>query len=442
MSSFFSRRQNATRAMVVFVGLPVVSCTTVPTLQPTGKNSIPIRDIVDRIYCELDYALKDRMAKDPKKDAVSKLLRDWTAKIDLTFTINTSSGISPGVSFIDPLPQVVDKATGTFSQSFTFGLGAGLSGSVNRVEKLSLEVELKDLKHKIFKGKASENEKPCNPGEWVKALEHESGEALTRDLGFKEWIDSTLDDLSDEIKIPSAEVSTRLTSFEDDADRRLRGLRADLKSLLTAQPNGQTAALQAALGAVDRLRSKVRHLSLIKTGMQHDEANDTLLREVDSAITGVDDSIKGAIPDDILATKNDLISWIQDQLTQIRQSLVASARTKNPDEHHPMLTLKTITHQVIFIVAFNASATPSWSLMRFKGPGGGSSPSGAGGSSSAGGSTGSSGATGSPGSLAYALRSDSHDLLITLGSKNVATGGNVGIQNQIDQLSASFQRPR
>jgi hypothetical protein len=97
-----------------------------------------------------------------------------------------------------------------------------------------------------------------------------------------------------------------------------------------------------------------------------------------------------------------------------------------------VLSVRTLTHEVTFIVASNISVTPTWSLMRFKGPsgvgGGGASP----GNSGSTGSVSSSGsANGGGGSLASAFRYDSHDLIITLGDQP-----DVDTENAISQAGA------
>jgi hypothetical protein len=65
-------------------------------------------------------------------------LTTWVAAVDLTLIVNSQSGVTPGVSLINPLAQVVDKVRGTFPQSFTLGVGGTLNGQANRTEPLVL----------------------------------------------------------------------------------------------------------------------------------------------------------------------------------------------------------------------------------------------------------------------------------------------------------------
>jgi hypothetical protein len=124
-----------------------------------------------------------------------------------------------------------------------------------------------------------------------------------------------------------------------------------------------------------------------------------------------------------------IVGEIRAEVADIRVSLAEVIRAKARPQG--LAHLKTILHQVTFIIAFSANATPTWSLMRFKGPGGGSAQNAAG--STGGTSASSSGPSGGAG-LASALRSDSHELLLTLGAENDAKN-----QNQIDQVTNSIR---
>lgn len=452
MSHSLRVRGAARRAAVVVAALILASCTTVPSLQPTS-NSIPIRDIVDRIYCELDSALSPRMAPGAKDINVRNLLRTWSARMDLTFTINTSSGISPGVSFITPLTQIVDKARGTFSQSFTFGIGGGLSGSANRIEKISLQIPLTQLKDQVINGKKSGG--TCNPGEWVATLERESGEALTRDLGLREWIDSSLGQLVDQIKGPinfskelqsfKSDAASQLASFGNGLENRwieelgtrepqlpqeelLQRLKLEEKKIMalprqTTLPPADPDQILLVARQVRELLDMINQLSLVPSEKSR-QNNEIRRSRVAGALANLNVSI---VPDALTEQKNQMIKDIGESLDKISRSLEDAISAQKMAEHtHAQTTLKTITHQVTFVVAANASATPSWSLMRFKGPGGGA---GGGGS----GSTGASANNGGAGSFASVIRSDTHDLLITLG------GADVDTQNVIDQLTAALR---
>jgi hypothetical protein len=70
------------------------------------------------------------------------------------------------------------------------GVSGGLTGSANRIEKISIDLPLKKLKDVTEKSRKG---KPyCDLDDWVPTVDIGSGETLTRNLGLDEWMDSTL----------------------------------------------------------------------------------------------------------------------------------------------------------------------------------------------------------------------------------------------------------
>lgn len=76
----------------------------------------------------------------------------------------------------------------------------------------------------------------------------------------------------------------------------------------------------------------------------------------------------------------------------------------------------SLSHEVDFIITANAGVTPTWSLVHFKGPGGGASASNgtSGGGSATSGASGSGGSNGSSGSFLFASRQEMHKLHISM----------------------------
>jgi hypothetical protein len=103
------RRQSvAFFALIVTSGVALISCTTVPDLEPV-VTSIPIYKIVERVKCEVLGAVKGPLdaaayAAAHKERSRYAFLEKWTAKVDLTLIVNDQSGISPTVALVDPLP--------------------------------------------------------------------------------------------------------------------------------------------------------------------------------------------------------------------------------------------------------------------------------------------------------------------------------------------------
>jgi hypothetical protein len=100
--------------------------------------------LVGHITCEISAAL----AQTANQYNIPWLYKDWGTAVTLSMTVEDQTGLSPGVSFIKPLPNVVFPfATGgnvTSAQSFSASIGG--TGSVNalRTETIQYTIKNKD----------------------------------------------------------------------------------------------------------------------------------------------------------------------------------------------------------------------------------------------------------------------------------------------------------
>ncbi len=169
-------------AVLFLAGL--AACTSLPSLDPiegtqaAADGSIPIRDVVKRVKCELYDATKD----------VQKeywWFKYWGAKIDLDLIVNEQAGVTPSLAFLDPLPTV-KNTLGSFSQSFSMGLNGGLTSNAIRTETVSFSatfLEVRDqLNPQVAKNKLRQFD-DCKLPE---------GSELNGNLGLKQWVDSAL----------------------------------------------------------------------------------------------------------------------------------------------------------------------------------------------------------------------------------------------------------
>jgi len=163
--------------MIASVAAIAASCTSVPPLD-SPIYTVPLDKIVERVKCELANAAGPKI-RPPKGEKVNGgFLKSWTATVDLTFMVDANSGLSPGVSVVNPLVQVVDKARGTFSQSFSFGVGGALNGRAVRNDNIKFKVLLRDVVDRYFVGKDGE-----------KCLRESTSDLDNNNLGLAEWID-------------------------------------------------------------------------------------------------------------------------------------------------------------------------------------------------------------------------------------------------------------
>jgi hypothetical protein len=64
---------------------------------------------VQRVKCELAYAVEPYLRQSQQYDWFQR----WTAGVDLNLVVTDSAGLSPSVSFVNPLPQAVLKNIGS-----------------------------------------------------------------------------------------------------------------------------------------------------------------------------------------------------------------------------------------------------------------------------------------------------------------------------------------
>jgi hypothetical protein len=184
--------------------LAVLLCTsaeagcveTPPLSEATGSTQsyITIRDVVNRVKCELSDAFDEKISQ---PDFL--WLASWTAHTDLTLTINDNAGVSPSGSFTTYQQNAVNQAAGpsTFpptvargvvNQFFTVSVGAALSGQAIRTETLSFTIALNELK--LWREHQDKIEADPNFPPQMKLCNFGVASGVTGNLGLNEWVDS------------------------------------------------------------------------------------------------------------------------------------------------------------------------------------------------------------------------------------------------------------
>src|SRR5688500_16960722 len=104
------------RKAFVFSGLLVSGCSSVPMNEIDGIAAI---EIVQRIKCEIAYAVKGRSGQYPSGDL--QWMKSWTAKVDLQLEATNTAAITPNINIIEPLTTVTLPGIGPFTRNFTMG---------------------------------------------------------------------------------------------------------------------------------------------------------------------------------------------------------------------------------------------------------------------------------------------------------------------------------
>jgi hypothetical protein len=299
-------------------------CTAVPSLE-TGP-AVAVSQIVQRVKCELAYAVEPYLRQSQRYDWFQR----WTAGVDLNLVVTDSAGLSPSMSFVNPLPQAVLKNIGSFSQSFSFGAGGGATTTATRNETISFAISLKELHRQLPTLNCDlANERDLNSS-----------------LGLAEWVAESFDPIE-------------------------KGL---LKKGQHKRPVAAGGGKGGRVLALDQLEAQVKNYAPDLGGLI-----DKLKQETAKIQSG-----KPVSPTDVKSAMDDIAFIIQSLNAKVSASggveppFVTGYKAQLVDLNNRFKALQpkpsldapieSISHQVEFLVVLTGSVSPSWTLVRFKGP--------------------------------------------------------------------------
>jgi len=388
----------------VLFALLTASCATVPPLQEDG---IAIAEIVQRVKCEIAFAVPEPQPPPPWPSGRYQWMSGWTAKVDLTLITNAQSSITPTAVFTKFFPTVAVPHVGNIARFFTFGVGAGAATTAVRTEILSFTVSLKEL----IKFKRLEE---CD---LPNALD------VYGNLGLQEWVESALKPVElRQLKvglhtppgakpIPAPQPRELRETAEEDVLSKL------LRELAFARDNAQTFAADAEKYAV----AAKRHAKTLNIAATYEDATN-----VNGNVKATNEQVKIAKEKALLAEEAVLALRKDDprkeeaskRIDVLRRSAIqagdkATAAKQEVDAllerlpHDP--PIDSLSHSVQFIVALSGNVAPNWTLVNFKGPA-------------------------TTGTLASGSYTITHTLNIVMGSPAVAALPPSASQEQIRQL--------
>lgn len=126
---------------------PFTSDAPVPPDYKFSRQGSYESGLVDHVTCEISRGLADAARQWPGVSELG-LGTDWGTAVTLSITVEDQTGLSPGVSLINPLPNVVFPfAKGgnvTSPQSFSFSMGGTASVNALRTETIQYTFKNKD----------------------------------------------------------------------------------------------------------------------------------------------------------------------------------------------------------------------------------------------------------------------------------------------------------
>lgn len=318
----------------IFSVLLLAGCVTVPPLEEDG---IAIGDIVQRVKCEIAFAVPE--PRPPYPTGRYQWMRNWTAKIDLTLTTNARSTITPTSVFSSVAPDL------------TLGVGASLDTQAERTEVLSFSLSFVEMLQ--FRKRAE-----CNLHKAHGVYGH---------LGLREWIDSALAPVdAGKLSVgrhprlggkspPAPPVLVRL-------DRGLDRL-AELK-----QASGNVVHYaKAAQDALDKARDDGPRE---RTQATYDDAS--IVYGALAKAAPDRSKVKTLVPK-LLHSEPDFKKDIQDlQEAATDAGNRIDAAKLEVDEIIKRLPLDppidSLSHSLRFVVALGGNLSPNWTLVGFRGP--------------------------------------------------------------------------
>jgi hypothetical protein len=344
------RSQTLIAGTLFSASLLLGACVAVPALKPIDPDhpanpdgSIPISQIVQRVKCEVYYAVEDKLA-DRTKYA---WLDGWTVQADLNLIVNDQSGITPGLSLINPLNQVTIPQKGTFSQSFSMGIGGSANTTAVRNETVSFSLSLNEISEELSN--------PATRARLYQDCNFKNGFDLNNNLGLREWVNSSLEPVDDGL----------LTSGDHKPPKPPGGggVGSPAKALAAVAAIKQQSKNKASVQSITPGTRLSHYIDLFDTAYAKALKPSPTLADLNAVLSAANNVLtclnskacSGFDGDDPRATS------LRTMYSQIEAAIRAQMKMPDPP-------IDAISHQVQFVVAWNANVTPNWSLVNFKGP--------------------------------------------------------------------------
>jgi hypothetical protein len=409
-------------------GAVTSSCVVAPSLDELPRGPT-IKEIIARVKCDLVDAVKERLT-----GGQYPWFQTWTAQVSLNFIVNDQTSLTPGVTFIQPLTQAsIPLRVVNGARSWNLGAGAGITTTATRNETITFSVSLKEISddlefhrgvysrcpqgssiglnsalgltdwisdafsavdagdltsghHKSPKtaGGVPGGGKPGGANNMAVALiketplETRSGlstpikDALTRVYADLKKIGRY--EIVDPVKAPDPTLD--LTSKD-----RVPGC-SDQMYPPTAKPGSKTTPTPGSETTPKPGSETILNPDLKMSGPHSDTEKSGVQQPPSTIIAYVDKTFLAPL---IECTLKDTRTLIE----QIRYEVKAAGRRMNISENQALqwahavedyllpleldAPLDVISNQIQFIIVYNASVSPSWTLLHFKGPTTGSS---------------------------------------------------------------------
>ncbi len=349
-------RSLSSRCLAIFVTfstLVLANCVRVPDADDLAKGP-QVDEIVRRVKCDLYFAVADPL----NKPYGYEWLHSWTVQANLNLIVNDQSQLSPGAVFTQPLNAVTIPGKLTNSpQTFNFGLGAQWNNTATRNETITFTVSFDELTAQF--GKHHRN------------CDFPNDIDLRSELGLREWISAALSPVEAGDLAVGYHKSPKSGAGGATAKEAIKTVSATIKKNESSLPPAprevydcdRPETLPKRNSRPPSLAVMRPDMAILSCEMSHIANKDEFdFSKLDSGQVRLIVQIIA----DIQRVIRDLMFLNTKAGRDVRDALEKTAIELSAFVDPP---IDTVSHQVHFIIVLNASATPSWSLVRFKGPG-------------------------------------------------------------------------
>lgn len=197
------------------------------------------------VYCELRDAIWIARKRQKERYFAGKKLTTpedgplpdtWGAQITFKFTVDETSKVTPGASFITPMPNAITNFSGgrTISspESFTLGIGGTLSSQATRVDTFETFYAIHDVATKL-----SENNICDRPSPAVLGPDSRSSPLVVESrLGIREWLPQAVE-VGDFLKSSRADETGAGPPLGGSAARASDSISYNIKYIIITSAN-------------------------------------------------------------------------------------------------------------------------------------------------------------------------------------------------------------
>jgi hypothetical protein len=219
---------------LIVAGCILSGCVVIPARD--GLARVHVGDVVKRIKCDIaEVVFNKSLERTPDGRTPFVFLSNWAARIHLTIAVDDMVSVNPGATITSPLDKTVATALIPATvETFSLGIGAGLTTEAVRTEDVEFLVSFSDM--------IAEFNNPSKRGLYNNC-QFDKGTLLESDLGLAALVNSSLEPIGSGVLYtgnnvgPGAAPPAIPIGQLNDIAKQLKDLKSASGELPKPQPN-------------------------------------------------------------------------------------------------------------------------------------------------------------------------------------------------------------